>query len=303
MIKKIITTICLICWLFVDQLQSQELNCQVEIVSTKLQQTDAKIFKTLEQSIFEFMNNQNWSSAIFEPYEKIECAIHITIVEELSSDKFKAKLAINASRPIHNSSYNSVLLNHIDNNFVFEYAEYQNLDYNENIYMSNLTSVLAYYAYVILGLDYDSYSQKGGTPFFNKAQAIVNSIPPNLSTDEAPGWKPYESQRNRFHLVDQLMNPRYGTFRTCSYQYHLQGLDLMYEKQKIARQVMTSALKSLQSTVEDYPNAMLVQTFFNAKSDEIVNIYSGATPAEKTAIKNILKNIDPTNEEKYSRIK
>ena len=303
MIRITTATFCFFCMFLTQLVHAQEFNCQVEIVTMKLQQTDAKIFTTLEQSLFEFMNNQNWSSDIFEPHEKIECAIHITILEELSSDKFKAKLAINASRPIHNSSYNSVLLNHIDNNFIFEYAEYQNLEYNENIFMSNLTSVMAYYAYIILGLDYDSYSQKGGTEFFNKAQAVVNSVPPNLSTDDAPGWKPYESQRNRFHLVDQLLNPRFSTFRTCAYQYHLQGMDLMYEKQKIARQVITSALKSLQSTVEDYPNAMLVQTFFNAKSDEIVNIYSGATPAEKTAIRNVLKDIDPTNEEKYSRIK
>ena len=222
---------------------AQELNCQVEIVTTKLQQADAKIFKTLEQSIFEFMNNQNWTSDIFEPHERIECNIHITITEELAIDKFKGKLIINASRPIHNSSYNSVLLNHVDNDFVFNYAEYENLEFNENIFLSNLTSILGYYAYLIIGLDYDSYSLKGGTEFFNKAQTVVHNVPPNISTDDAPGWKPYESTRNRAQLIDQYTDAKFSSFRTSSYQYHLQGLDLMYDKPKIARQVVTSALK------------------------------------------------------------
>jgi len=282
--------------------QAQELNCQVQVITPKLQTADPKIFKTLETSIYDFMNSRKWTSDIFEPEERIECSILINITEELSIDKFKAQVSIQSSRSVHNSSYNSVVINHVDKDWVFQYAEYQPLEFNENVFISNLTSMLAFYAYFIIGMDYDTYSLKGGTPYFTKAQAIVNSIPPNLGKDEAPGWKPFDGNRNRYWIVENLLKSRYEPFRSVAYKYHLQGLDMMYENPKVARQVITSALKTLKEPVEENPNAMIVQLFFNAKAEELVNIYSGASPPEKAAIVQLLNQLDPTNKQKYQQI-
>ncbi|GIV34314.1 MAG: DUF4835 domain-containing protein [Chitinophagales bacterium] len=287
---------------FFSPASAQELRCKVEVISKKLQTTEAKVFKTLETSVFEFMNNRKWTNDFFKEEEKIECSLFINVTEELGANRYRAQVNILSSRPVFNSDYNSVILNHSDKDWVFEYSEFQPLDYNENEFTSNLTSMLAFYAYLIIGLDYDAFSLNGGTPYFQKAQTIVNNIPSGLSSDVAPGWKAIDSDKNRYWIVENLLNPRYAPIRQALYEYHLQGLDVMYEDAAKARLVILNAVRKVGEVAEEYPTALLVRMFFNAKSEELIQIFSGAPPNEKVTILQVLYKADPVNSSKYARI-
>jgi len=280
----------------------QELNCKVEITSAKLQTTDPKVFQTLKTSVYEFMNNRKWTNDVFKPEEKIECSMFINVTEEVATNVFRAQVNIQSSRPVFNSDYNSVLLNHVDKDWVFEYTEYQPLEFNENDFISNLTSMLAYYAYLIIALDYDSYSLYGGTPWYQKAQTIVNTIPSNLSSEQAPGWKPFDNDKNRYWIIDNLLNTRYSPVREALYQYHRQGMDVMYENMNNGRQVVLNGIRKVAEVAEEYPNAMAIKIFFNAKSEELVSLFTGAPPNEKANAVQLLYKADPTNSSKYARI-
>ncbi|HXH19699.1 MAG TPA: DUF4835 family protein [Chitinophagales bacterium] len=280
----------------------QELNCKVEITAQKLQTTDIKIFRTLETSVYEFMNNRKWTNDVFRQEEKIECSLFINVTEEVATNVFRAQVNIQSSRPVFNSDYNSVLLNHIDRDWVFEYSEYQPLEFNENDFISNLSSMLAFYAYLIIGLDYDSYSLNGGTPYLQKAQTIVNTIPSNLSSDAAPGWKPFDNDKNRYWIIDNLLNVRYNAVREAIYLYHRQGLDVMYEDAARARQLVLACLRKVSEVAEEYPNSIAIKLFFNAKSEELINIFAGAPPNEKTNAVQLLYKSDPTNSSNYAKI-
>lgn len=283
------------------KLHAQELNCKVQVLTQRLQTVDAKIFKTLETSIFEYMNNRKWTDDVFQPEERIECNILINVTDELGSNYYKATASIQVSRTAFNSSYNTPIFNYADKDWVFEYNEFQQIVYNENAFNDNLSSMLGFYAYLMIGLDYDTYSLKGGTPFFNKAQTILNNIPQNLG-DKAPGWRPFDSQRNRYWMIENLLNPKYDVMREVAYQYHLQGIDKMYENPSSARQVILNALTKMQRMADEYPNAMILQMFLNAKREELINMFQGASPNEKTQAINLLKKLDGTDPEKYDVI-
>ena len=276
----------------------QDLNCVVTVNAEKVTQTDPKIFKTLETSIFEFMNTRKWSDDIFKPEERIECQILITITEELSSDKFKAQASVVSRRPVYGSDYNSTLLNFVDKDFEFYYAEYQPLEYNDNQYTSNLTAMLAYYAYMIIGLDYDSFAQKGGDKYFLKAQTIVNQA----SNSDSKGWKSFDGTRNRYWYVTNILDPKFAGIRDAIYQYHRQGLDQMYNDQTKPITKVTKALQTLDNTNRTSPNSMFVQLFFSAKSDELLGLYSKATPAEKSKAVSYLTRLDPVNADNYQEL-
>ncbi len=281
---------------------TNELNCQVELVFDRVQTVDPIVFKTLENAINEFMNGKKWTNDNYKENERIECSILINITDELGGDKYKAQVTIQSSRKAFNSTYNSVMLNMSDGDWIFEYAQFQPLEYAENVYISNLTSMLAYYAYVIIGLDYDSYSMQGGQPYFQKAENIINAVPPNSS--DAPGWRPFDGngQVNRYWLIENLLGPEYRPLREMLYQYHLQGLDQMSSKPKVARVVMISALQKLEPVAKQNPNAMILRTFFAAKSNELVQIFSTANTNEKTEAVNLLRILDPANSAKYLKI-
>ena len=195
-------------------LQAQELQCGVNVSAPQLRVADPKIFKTLETAIYEFMNNRTWTGDKFKAEEKIRCEINITITDELSIDRFRAQVAIQSSRPLYNSDYQTVTFNWVDKDWEFSYVEYQPLEFNENIVLNNLTSMLAYYAYIIIGLDYDSFALNGGTTYLQKAQKIVN----NSQNACEKGWKPYDGIRNRYWLTDNLMNPRFAGYREAFYK-------------------------------------------------------------------------------------
>lgn len=297
MIKYILTSI-LILMLFKEGF-SQELRCNVQVLSPQIQLSDKRIFTTLETAIREFMNNTRWTSDNFERDERIECNFTFNITNYTQPDDFRGTLTIQARRPVYNTSYGSVLFNYMDNDIMFKYLEYQPLDFSENVFVSNLTAILGYYAYLIIGLDYDSFSPDGGSPFFQKAQQVVNSA---QSTAE-PGWKPTEMPpRNRYWYIENLLNPVFRPMRECSYKYHRQGMDNMYKQMEVGRAAVLDGLTLLQQVHKLRPSSFNMQVFFNAKADEIADIFSQATPQDKTKVMAILNELDPTNSKKYSKI-
>ncbi|MCX6305554.1 MAG: DUF4835 family protein [Bacteroidetes bacterium] len=284
----------------ITRVQSQELNCMINVNTPKLEGTDKKIFQTLQSAMFEFVNNRKWTNFNFKQEERIECTILLTINERLGADEFKGTMNVVIRRPILNSAYNSVLLNTIDKNIQFRYVEFQPLDYSDGTFSSNITSLLAFYSYTIIGFYFDSYSPSGGSPFFEKAQEVVNSA--QNSSD--PGWKAYESEKNRYWIVNNYLNSANSGLRDFAYRYHRLGLDMMYEKVDQGRSVTSEGLDILQKLYNAKPNLYALQLIFDAKRDEFVNIYADqrVAPMEKTNITNILKEIDPANSSKYQAI-
>lgn len=282
--------------------RAQELNCTVEIEFSKTQTTDSRVFETLKAAITEFMNNRKWTNDTYEPHERIDCSILINIDEELSSNEFGGQFLIQSERPVFNSTYKTVVFSYKDDNFRFEYNEFDNLNFSDNNYFSNLTSVLAYYAYVIIGFDYDSFSPEGGTPFYLKAQDVVNSIPGGEKARWG-GWDPFGGTRNRAILINHLTNPRYGEFRELLLKWHYEGLDVMYNDAVKGRRIIAESLNLLQEVYDDNPNTMLVKVFFLAKSEEIVNLFSTASNSEKNDIIEKVSNMDPVNTSKYESIR
>jgi len=291
-------------WLFIivcfvsQHIWAQELRCNVSISSTKIQGANKTVFETMQSDLYEFMNNRKWTEHQYAQDERIECSFFINLEEQISSDEFKGSIQVQVRRPVFNSSYETVLLNIKDNDFHAKYVEYQTLEFNETSNKDNLTNILAYYAYIILGIDYDSFSPEGGTEFFQKAQAIVN-ISQNA---REKGWKAFESERNRYWLVENILNKAYSGFRSCTYQYHRQGMDIMSDKAPEGRAVIAESLKSIQKVFRARPSLYILQIFFDAKSDELVNIFSKSFPDERNRVSVLLNECDPSNGSKYEKI-
>jgi hypothetical protein len=279
----------------------QELKCNISVNSSKIQGTNRTTFQTLQTTLYEFMNNTNWTDNVFSTEERIECNIQINLTDQTGSDQYKGTIQIQSRRPVYGSSYNTVLLNFLDNDLDFKYIEFDKLEFNENTQTSNLTSILAYYAYIIIGLDYDSFSFKGGTPYFLKAEKIVNSA--QNATEK--GWKAYEgSRKNRYWLIENILNEKYAPIREVYYDYHRLGLDVMADKTVDGRAEIAESMSLLQKVYREKPDPylFLLQVFLDAKSDELVNIFSGSYMSEKTRVYNILSEIDPTRIDSYKKI-
>ena len=276
---------------------AQELQCSVSVSSPSIQGTNKQVFETMQTAIIEFMNGQKWTENVYSPEERIQCSIMINIKEIKSVDDFTGTVQIQARRPIYNSAYSSVILNYMDQDFDFRYAEFEPLIYNPNSYESNLVGVLAYYAYVILGYDYDSFSKMGGTKYLEKAQDIVNQA----QNSPQKGWRSFESTRNRYWLVENYLNEQHRPLRECMYQYHRQGLDAMSDKPEAGRKEVLSAIEKLQKVHRSKPGSFAVQVFFDAKTDEIINIFSESFSMEKGRAIEILSEVDPANATKYNK--
>ena len=277
---------------------SQELLCNVRVNSSQVQTSDRKVFQTMQKEIYEFINNRIWTDKKIENEERIECTIMINISKKISNDEYEGSIQIQSTRPIFGTSYKSTLFNYIDNDFRFKYLEYQGLEFSEATHMSNLTSVLAFYVNIILGLDFATFSEEGGNEYFNIAQRIVN----NAQNAREAGWKAFESDKNRYWLANDLMDQRYSDIHTVLYSYHRLGLDKLSESPEDARFDITEALESLKNIYRKNSSAFILKLFFDAKSDEIVNIYSGAFPNEKARVIKTLIEIDPANSSKYQSI-
>jgi hypothetical protein len=284
---------------FVTQrLLAQELRCNISISAAKIQGANKTVFETMQSDLYEFMNNRKWTDHQYAMDERIECTFFINLEEQISSDEFKGSIQVQVRRPVFNSSYETILLNIKDKDFHARYIEYQTLEFNETSNKDNLTNILAYYAYIVLGMDYDSFSSEGGTEYFQKAQAIVN----NSQNAREKGWKAFESERNRYWLVENILNKSYSGFRSCTYQYHRQGLDIMSDKSPEGRGVIAESLKSIQKVFRARPSLYILQVFFDAKSDELVNIFSKSFPDERNRVSVILNECDPSNGTKYEKI-
>ncbi len=281
---------------------SQELNCNVQISAQMIQGSNREIFERMQRDIYDFMNNTVWTNHVFSYSERIDCNILINLTDQLSGDEFRGTIQVQLRRPVFNTTYNSTILNFVDNNFQFRYVEYQTLEFDPSTHRFNLISVLAYYAYMILGFDYDTYSPLGGTEFFQIAEKIVT----NAQNAPEAGWKPFDGSRNRnrYWLVKNILNKEYENVRLFNYEYYVSGLDLMESRIGEARMNMSESIKLIQEVYRKRPDPYmyLVQIVLDAKSDEFINIYSGAFPEEKSRVLLILNEIDPANKAKYERI-
>lgn len=278
---------------------AQELNCTVSVLSSGVQLSDKRVFKSMETAIREFMTNKRWTTDQFQRDERVELNLTFNITKFTMPDEMQGTLQIQSRRPVFNSNYGSVVMNFIDQDISFRYLEFQPIEFSDNAYISGLASLLGYYAYVALAMDYDSYSLEGGSAMWLKAQQVVN----NAITDQAKGWKGTDiPPRNRFWLVENYLNPIYTPLRQANYLFHRQGMDNMYDKMDLGRTNIMEALRKIQTVNKQRPSSYNVQLFFNAKADEIINIYQQANPAEKAAVVQLLGELDPTNSNKYKKI-
>ncbi len=278
--------------------QGQELRCAVQVVAPSVQGTNRNVFQTLRETIYEFMNNQQWTNDVFETSERIECTFHFTINEVIGVDQFKGSLQIQARRPVFNSAYSTTTLNLKDENVDFRYGEYEQLVYNKNNLESNLVALLAYYANIVLGYDYDTFSSEGGTRWFEEAERIVGM----MQNARESGWKQFESRQNRYWLVDNLLEEDHRPLRECYYQYHREGLDQMSEEPEEGRAVIAESLDLLQDVYRTDPSSYALQVFFDAKHQELVNIFSESFSMEKAEVVNTLTEINPTNSDAYEEL-
>lgn len=276
----------------------QELNCMISVVAQQVQGSNREIYDNLQKAMTEFVNNQNWTDHIFKDEERIQCQLMFNITERISDNEFQGTLQIQSSRPIYGTSQTTVLFNHRDNDIHFKYDDFEPLRYNETQFTTNLVSLLAYYVNIILGLDYDSFAPEGGSLFFQRAETIRN----NAQNAAESGWKAFEGTRNRYWLIENLLNDKYRAVRSCLYRYHRMGLDRMVERTDEARAEIADALIELRPAYRENPTAMIFQVFFTSKADEIVNIFSQSFPDEKNRIVNALKEIDPANTGKWDQI-
>ncbi len=294
--SRIILLLALIC--ISIGVRGQEFRCNVSVSSSRVEGTYKQVFESMRTDIYEFMNNRKWSDNVFTTDERIECTIFIQITDQVSTDEFKGTIQVQLNRPVFNSSYTTSLLNIKDNDLQFRYVEFQTMDYNETSNTNPLTNILAYYANIILGFDYDTYSPMGGTAYFQKARDIVN----RSQNAREKGWRAFEGNFNRFWLIENLTNKAYGPFRELLYRYHRLGLDMMADKPDIGRSEIADVLKNMQRVYRSKPDTYINRIFFDAKSDELVNVFSKGSTDEKGRVMAILTECDPSNSGKYQKI-
>jgi hypothetical protein len=284
--------------LMMFSLSAQDFQCSLSINSTAISGTNRNKFNTLQQELHKFVNDRKWCQYTLKSNERIECAIMIVLTGS-TGDTYTGTMNIQLQRPIYNTNYKSPVLNMKDNDIKFTYEEGTPLEFAENQNLNQLTSLIAYYLNVFLALDFDTFSQNGGDPYYNVAQGIVNAC----QNATEVGWKSYEgAQRNRYWLVENLTNPTYSKIHDFLYKYHRLGLDMMSESVDVGRASVLEAIRDLQKVNSQKSNLYIVQIMVQAKADEIVNIFKEATPVEKTEVVRLMKQIDPSNSAKYNAI-
>ena len=285
--------------MFSLMVRGQELKCTITVNSDQVGLTNQQIFKTLERSLNDFVNKTKWTNRTYKENERVSAQMFITITD-YDSNRFKGTLQIQSSRPVFNTSYETPIFNYKDNNFDFEYIEFQPLVFNENIFESNLVSVVSYYVYIMLGLDADTFSLEGGNDAYRVAQKIVTQA----QGSNAKGWsQSLDGNRSRFELVDNLMSNTYREYRVAMYNYHRKGMDILGDNNSTGKQVIAGTMKLLETMIKRRPNAFLIQTFFDAKSDEIQNIFSDGPKMDVVGLKETLNRIAPLYSRTWDEIK
>ncbi len=269
-------------------IKAQEINGVITINADQVSQTNQQVFKTLERSLNDFLNKTKWTNKVYGVQERINARMQINITAK-DSDRFDATLQIQSSRPIYNSSYETPIFNFNDKQFKFDYQEFQPIFFNANAFESNLVSVVSYYVYIILGLDADTFALEGGTEYFEKAQSIVSLA----QGSGFQGWKRADGNRTRFELVDNLLSNTFREYRILMYNYHRKGLDVMADKSASGKQAISGSMRLLEPLSKRRPNAFLIQAFFDAKSDEIKNIFSDGPKVDVKKLLDILNRVAP----------
>ena len=285
---------------------AQEIQARLSVTAGKISsQVDKKIFQTLQTSLTNFINNRRWTNDAFKPGEKIQCNFLLSIEQDFSNNVFKGKLTVQAARPVFNSTYDSPIINFLDDNITFRYIEFQPIEFNENRVQgndpvaANLPAIFAYYINLILGFDYNSFSLRGGEVYFQRAWNIVNNAPEGK---DITGWKSFESQRNRYWLAENLNNNRFALMYDVIYSYYRSGLDMFFENEEIGRIGIMNSVNYLKTINADNPNSMILQFFFQGKSNELVKVFSKANADMKSMAKTILEKLDLTNASVYKQL-
>jgi Domain of unknown function (DUF4835) len=279
-------------------LWGQELRCNVNVSSSRIEGTNKQIFESMRTDIYEFMNNRKWSDNVFSVDERIECNIFIQITQQISADEFSGTMQVQLNRPVFNSSYKTPILNLKDNDIQFRYVEFQPMEFDETGNSNPLTNMLAFYANIILGFDFDTFSPLGGSSCFQKARNIVN----RSQNAREKGWRAFEGNYNRFWLIENLTNTTYSPFRELLYRYHRLGFDILSEQPDMGRSEIADALKSMQVLYRSKPDTYINRIFFDSKSDELVSLFSKGSADEKGRVMTILTECDPSNSGKYEKI-
>ena len=284
---------------------SQELESKVTINSSRVSsQVDKKVFQTLQTALQNFMNTRKWTGDTYQQNEKIACNFLLDIEKGIGANVYQATLTVQAARPVYNSSYQTALINHKDDAVSFKYVEFQPVEFNENRVqgtdplVANLTAVFAYYAYMIIALDYNSFALRGGDPYFQKAQNIVNSAPENR---DIVGWRAFDGQRNRYWLIENFTNNRYNLMHDALYSYYRLGMDHMYENEQEGRNAVLNGLQLINTVNTEIPNSMVIQFFFQGRANELAKIFKKSSPEEKNRAVDILSKVDITNSAMYKQ--
>ena len=282
--------------------QAQELKCNVTINSDQVEGSNKAVFNTLQQSIQEFVNNSQWTNLTFQDKERIECNMLI-VVKQVQDNMYVCEFTCQSRRPVFGTTYTTPILNFKDNNFAFTYQEFDRLDFQQHTFTSNLTALIAYYCYLIIGHDMDSFSRLGGTPYFQICEDIVNAAQSaSLESTEQSGWKAFDSNRNRYALINNLMDEAFKEYRQYFYDYHRYGLDEMINNVANGRARIASGIEILDKANKARPATYVINAFLDAKSDELVNIFQEGTEDERTKVYETLVNIDPTRQSTYEQI-
>lgn len=297
--KKLVVFVTLLFSLHLKS-QNQDVEATITVIHPKVQISNTQIFKSLQQSISQFINQRLWCSDKISTVERFKITMLIDITAyDMNTYNFQGTVQVQATRPVYGSTYNTVIFNQLDQDFNFTYQEFQAMEFQPNANVYNLTGMLAYYVNVVLGLNYDTYSAEAGTPYYQKAREILNA------SQSMDGWRPNDGQsmKNRFYLIDNLLNDRYLPVRKALYAYHLNGMDVMHKDVVKGRDEIFKALESFEEITRVYPNSMLVKVFFNAKYKELIEIFKGAPSAEQTKAIDLLSRMDPANKSFYDTIK
>ena len=286
----------------IASLRAQEINCTVTINSDQIEGSNKQVFGTLKNAIEEYMNQNRWTNMTFAEQEKIECSMML-VVKAVADNMYSCEMTLQSRRPVYGTTYTTPLLNFVDRNFNFTYQEFDRIEYQQNQFTTNLTAMLAYYCYLIIGHDMDSYQRLGGTPFFEQCENIVNACQSaSMDNSEQKGWLAFDSNRNRYALINNLLDEAFKKYRNYYYEYHRLGLDEMSGNVANGRARIAEGISVLKEAYRARPATYVINTFLDAKADELVDIFKKGTDKEKKEVYDLLVDIDPTRQSTYDRM-
>lgn len=298
--RKILLTLALV--FAACAMYAQEIECTVTINSDLIEGSNKQVFETMKKAIEEYMNQNRWTNMTYAEKEKIECSM-LLVVKAVNDNMYSCEMTLQSRRPVYGTSYTTPLLNFKDNSFNFTYQEFDRIEWQQNQFTTNLTAMLAYYCYLIIGHDQDSFQRLGGTPFFEVCEQIVNACQSaSMESSEQKGWLAFDSNRNRYALINNLLDEAFKKYRNFYYEYHRLGLDEMSSNVTNGRARIAEGVPVLRDAYRARPATYVINTFLDAKADELVDIFQKGTDKEKKAVYDILMDIDATRQNTYDRI-